>query len=89
MTELTATERVRALHHSITERVITGDCAAEDCDHESVLDCPTIPLDVCAHCAEVAEHARFYALEAPEVWDLITYPCPTIRALDGTTREDQ
>ena len=76
-------DAVRKLHQPTTTQVITGDCATEDCNHESVLDCPTSPMDVCLHCRDVVEAASYYALESSEVWALIEYPCPTIRALDG------
>ena len=82
-----AIERVRELHVPYTTGVLTGDCAAEACDHED--DCPTQELEYCAGCDELAEAADCYYMERDA--RLTAYPCPTIRALSGsdghTTRD--
>ena len=72
-------DRVRELHKRRTEQVITGYCAAGECEHWD--ECPTVPFDVCVECYRVAEEAD------PDFWeyslDAVAYPCPTIKAIDG------
>lgn len=75
-----AIERVRELHVPYTTGVLTGDCAAEACDHED--NCPTQKFEYCAGCHEIAEAADCYYMERDA--RLTAYPCPTIRALDGS-----
>ena len=72
-----AVERVRALHVPYTTGVLTGDCAAEACDHED--ECPTQKFEYCAGCHEIAEGADAYYMERNA--RLTAYPCATIRAL--------
>ena len=79
-----AIERVRELHVPYTTGVLTGDCAAEACDHED--DCPTQKLEYCAGCDEIAEAADCYYMERDA--RLTAYPCPTIRALNGSPEAD-
>ena len=75
-----AIERVRELHVPYTTGVLTGDCAAEACDHED--DCPTQTFEYCAGCDELAEAVDCYYMERDA--RLTAYPCPTIRALNGS-----
>ena len=72
-----AIQRVRELHVPYTTGVLTGDCAAEACDHED--DCPTQTFEYCAGCDELAEAVDCYYMERDA--RLTAYPCPTIRAL--------
>lgn len=71
--------RVRELHKRRTEQVITGDCAAGECEHWD--ECPTVQFDVCVECYRVAEESD------PYFWEYslraVAYPCPTIKAIDG------
>ena len=70
---------VEALHRPRIEDALTGDCAAEECDHED--ECPTAEFMVCAECWRMSEEADAYFMErslAP-----VLYPCPTAQALRG------
>lgn len=69
---------ILALHKPVEIQVITGDCAEEECDHEDIEDCPTVPYEVCRACVEVAETANMYALEGGAFH--YAWPCPTARA---------
>ena len=72
---------VRDLHSPSDEQVIMGDCAAEECDHQEIEDCPTEPFTVCAECYRAAIELNPYYGE--QGVDDVAWPCPTIRALDG------
>ena len=74
-------QRVRELHHRDVAVVITGDCAAEDCNHEELGDCDTIEFAYCAGCAALAEQVDYYFSERD--FRPVAWPCPTIAALDG------
>ena len=74
-------QRVRALHHRDVAVVITGGCAAEDCNHEELGDCDTIEFAYCAGCAALAEQVDCYFSERD--FRPVAWPCPTIVALDG------
>ena len=78
---LQAMERARALHHRDVAVVITGGCAAEDCNHEELGDCDTIEFAYCAGCAALAEQVDCYFSERD--FRPVAWPCPTIVALDG------
>lgn len=78
-----AIERVRELHAPYTIGVLTGHCAAEACDHEDD-DCPTQELEYCAGCDEIVKAADCYYYMERDGSRLTAYPCPTIRALDGS-----
>ena len=67
---------VLALHKPREEQVVTGDCAAEDCEHEG--ECPTVAFAVCAECYRVAADAYPYFGERGI--SSVEYPCPTVRA---------
>ncbi|MCT1430588.1 ead/Ea22-like family protein [Brachybacterium muris] len=72
---------VRELHSPSDEQVIMGDCAAEECDHQEIEDCPTEPFTVCAECYRAAIELNPYYGE--QGVDDVAWPCPTIHALDG------
>ena len=74
-------QRARALHHRDVAVVITGGCAAEDCNHEELGDCDTIEFAYCAGCAALAEQVDCYFSERD--FRPVAWPCPTIVALDG------
>lgn len=74
--------RAEALHRPRPEQFLTGDCASEDCDHED--ECHTSPLDVCAHCYDLAADGNPYAFEDRTPAQLL-WPCPTATALDGAS----
>lgn len=74
-------QRARALHHRDVAVVITGDCAAEDCNHEELGDCDTIEFAYCAGCAALAEQVDCHFSERD--FRPVAWPCPTIVALDG------
>ena len=71
---------VLRLHSPSEVQVVTGDCAAEECDHED--RCPTVTAYMCAECARIAEHVSPYALEEGG-YGLVAYPCPTVIAAVG------
>ena len=72
-------DHIRELHKCRTEQVITGSCAAGECDHE--YECPTVPFEVCAECWRISEEADAYFVERSI--ESAAYPCRTIKALDG------
>ena len=74
-------QAVRDLHSPSDEQVIMGDCAAEECDHQEIEDCPTEPFTVCAECYRAAIELNPYYGE--QGVDDVAWPCPTIRALGG------
>ena len=67
------------LHKPVTEGVIVGDCAAEECEHDG--DCPEVPIDLCACCYDLARDANPYYGERDVVW--VRYPCPTVRVIEA------
>lgn len=75
-----ATERVRELHAPTDVDVLQSACAAEDCEHE--FDCPTIEMTVCKSCYHLGESIDIYSYERGGI-EHVSYPCPTIQALDG------
>lgn len=72
-----AIDKVRALHAKSTEEMLHHKCADGDCEHED--ECPSILVDVCGCCTEIAY------MVSDEYWpaamDEITWPCPTYVAL--------
>lgn len=66
---------VLALHRPVANQVVTGDCAIEECGHED--ECPTVDLETCAACAEIAEQANEYYGETNI--GIVAYPCPTVQ----------
>ena len=74
-----ALQAVLELHKPITEGVIVGDCAAEECEHDG--DCPEVPIDLCACCYDLALDANPYYGERDVVW--VRYPCPTVRVIEA------
>ena len=67
---------VLALHKPRDEQAISGDCAAEECEHED--ECPTIAFAVCAECYRVAEESDPYFGERG--LSSVEHPCPTFHA---------
>lgn len=75
-----AVDSALALHKPRTEQVITGDCSAEECDHEDSDDCPKSPFEACVECWRVAEEADAYFSEGGVL--IAAYPCPTVKAIE-------
>ena len=73
-----ALRAVLELHKPITEGVIVGDCATEECEHDG--DCPEVPIDLCACCYDLAQDANPYYGERDVRW--VCYPCPTVRVIE-------
>ena len=70
-----AIERVRDLHRPTTADVMGWRCLNGVCDHLD--DCPEEQCQVCVECDGIRETAYDEA-------SVITWPCATIKALDGT-----
>ena len=66
--------RVRLL---LANLMLDHKCADGDCEHED--ECPSVLVDVCRCCTEIAYQV------SDEYWpaamDEITWPCPTVAAL--------
>lgn len=82
-----ADNAIRALHtKTLLSMFFDSDCATEDCDHNrspiGTADCPTYPLEVCAHCNRIAEDAELYG-GLSNVPKLAHWPCATIQAIDA------
>ena len=72
-----AIDKVLALHAKTTEEMLDHKCVNEVCEHED--ECPSVLVDVCRCCTEIAQQV------SDEYWpasmDEITWPCPTVAAL--------
>ena len=80
-----ALRAVLGLHKPVEVPVISGACAAEECDHEDA--CPTHPLSVCGGCMERAEEVYPYATENGEAMARLVYPCDDVRAVTAALGE--
>lgn len=69
--------KVRALHNpgERVESVIPSGCIYGECEHDG--ECPEEEVIPCVECSQIAS-----AVDGGEYF--IPYPCPTIRALDGS-----
>ena len=70
---------VEALHRPRTIQVLTGKCAAEECDHEEIEDCPLTPFEQCVECDRIADEVSSYYSESGV--GVSAWPCPTVAAL--------
>lgn len=75
---VSALRGVLKLHQPVEVPVVTGDCAAEQCDHD---ECLTYPLTVCGGCMERAEQVSPYAAESADAMATLVYPCPDVQAI--------
>lgn len=68
------------LHHRVVEHAVTNPvCLAGECDHD---ECPEEEIEFCSECTMLAETVSLDALENPEVFARVSWPCATAEALE-------
>ena len=82
---ISAIDAVLNLHTPTQVEVLTGDCAAEECAHDSLGQCVRGWVTVCAACFKLAVDANPYYGEAG-LQDVV-HPCRTVQALEGGLTE--